>query len=117
MDNPHISLSSDDLAGMIGEVDEDLQDSENDSSDESEKDYGRDFDEDEEDMDVCDTTETTSKKRKRDETNEYSDHQLLIGNTLDANSPENESLSSKFRRGEHIPQVLNHSPVLFLVVY
>lgn len=48
-----------------------------------------------------DVEEPAPRKRKREEM----DHHLLIGYVNDPDDPENESLDTKFRRGEAIPRV------------
>lgn len=45
--------------------------------------------------------ESPSRKRKL----EVADHDLLIGGVIDQDSPENDTLMVKFRRGEDIPDL------------
>lgn len=98
---------------MLREVDEDIMlDSENeDENDEEVRGYGKDLNPENEDDDMYGVEEMgearrqSSKKRKREEALVDSEHHLFIGNVTEPNNPDNESLLTKFRHGERIPEV------------
>lgn len=100
--NPLLSLSTDEIADMDREVEDILQDMEGGETDEEEEpvDFITEENDDKTET-VPDKDESPSRKRKL----EVADHDLLIGGVIDQDSPENDTLMVKFRRGEDIPDL------------